>query len=117
MTYMKTKEGYNNTYENIKTDEYFDDLIIDEEKNINDSLVLSINGSNTNMMEMSLRSKKKEYIDIIDASEENTNFNDDDSQNIYLPEKDEDEINKKIDIATDLNSSFKEEKSINEFKI
>ena len=115
MTYMKTKEGYNNTYENIKTDEYFDDLIIDEEKNINDSLVLSINGSNTNMMEMSLRSKKKEYIDIIDASEENTNF--DDSQNIYLPEKDEDEINKKIDIATDLNSSFKEEKSINEFKI
>ena len=40
---MKTKEGYNNIYENIKTDEYFDDLIIDKEKNINDSLVLSIN--------------------------------------------------------------------------
>jgi hypothetical protein len=117
MTYMKSKEGYNDTYENIKTDEYFYDLIIDEEKNINDSLVLSINGSNTNMMEMSLRSKKKEYIDIIDVSEENSNFNDDDSQNIYLPEKDEEEINKKIDIVTDLNSSFKEEKSINEFKI
>ena len=114
---MKTKEGNLETFVNIKTDEYFDDLIIDEEKNNNDSLVLSINGSNTNMMEMSLRSKKREYFDIIDASEENNHFNDDDSQNIYLPDKDEDEINKKIDIATDLNSSFKEEKSINEFKI
>ena len=116
---MKTKEGNLQTFDNIKADEYFDDLIIDEEKNINDSLILSINGSNTNMMEMSLRSKKreKEYSDIIDVSEENIHFNDDDSQNIYLPDKDEEEINKKIDIATDLNSSFKEEKSINEFKI
>ena len=114
---MKTKEGNLGIFDNIKTDEYFEDLIIDEEKNNNDSLILSINGSNTNMMEMSLRSKKREYFDIIDANEENNHFNDDDSQNIYLPDKDEDEINKKIDIATDLNSSFKEEKSINEFKI
>ena len=114
---MKTKVGYLETYENLKTDEYFDDLIIDEERNINDSLVISINGSNTNIMEMSLISKKKEYSEMIDASEENSYFNDNDSQNIYLPSKDQEEINKNINIANDLNSSFKEEKSINDFKI
>ena len=117
ITYMKTKVGYLETYENLKTDEYFDDLIIDEERNINDSLVISINGSNTNIMEMSLISKKKEYSEMIDASEENSYFNDNDSQNIYLPSKDQEEINKNINIANDLNSSFKEEKSINDFKI
>ena len=117
ITYTKTKIGYPETYENLKTDEYFDDLIIDEERNINDSLIISINGSNTNIMEMSLISKKKEYSEMIDASEENSYFNDNDSQNIYLPSKDQEEINKNINIANDLNSSFKEEKSINDFKI
>ena len=112
-----TKEEYLETNENLITEEYFDDLIIDEERNDNDTLIISINDSNTNFMDMSLKSKRKEFMDVNDGSEENSDFNDNYSQNINLPEKEEEEINKKIDITTDLDTSFKEEKSMNDFKI
>ena len=76
-----------------------------------------MNESNTNFMDMSLKSKRKEFMDVNDGSEENSDFNDNYSQNINLPEKKEEEINKKIDITKDLDTSFKEEKSMNDFKI
>ena len=93
-------------------------MIIDEEKNENDTLILSVNESINNLMDMPLRIKKNEIIlEAEDESEENTYFNDNESQNINLPEKDEEDIAKKIDIVSDLDSSFKEDKSSQDFKI
>ena len=93
-------------------------MIIDEERNENDTLILSVNESINNLMDMPLRIKKNEIIlEAEDESEENTYFNDNESQNINLPEKDEEDFAKKIDITTDLDSSFKEDKSLQDFKI
>ena len=106
-----------NLNENLITDD-FDNLIIDEERNENDTLILSVNESINNLMDMPLRIKKNEIIlEAEDESEENTYFNDNESQNINLPEKDEEDIAKKIDIVSDLDSSFKEDKSTQDFKI
>ena len=106
-----------NLNENLNTDD-FDNLIIDEERNENDTLILSVNESINNLMDMPLRIKKNEIIlEAEDESEENTYFNDNESQNINLPEKDEEDIAKKIDIVSDLDSSFKEDKSSQDFKI
>ena len=113
---LKTKEGILETNENLNIDEFFDDLVIDEERNNNDILILSINES-SNLIDMSLRTKKNDISEAEDGSEENSYFNDNNSQNIKLPERDEDEIEKKIDITSDLDSSFKEEKSMRDFKI
>ena len=52
-----------------------------------------------------------------EESEENSYFNDTNSENINLPEKDEEEVNKKQDLVEDEENGFKEENSINTFKI
>ena len=95
----------------------FDDLIIDEERNETDTLTLSINGSNSNIFEMSLKVKKNEFLEAEDGSEENSYFSDNFSQNIILPERDEEEIFQKNNINADLDNNFKEKKLMKDLKI
>ena len=100
----------------------FDELIISEEKNENDSLIISINGSNSNFMDMSIRGKNG-FSEAGDGSEEYSYFNDNSSQNIHMPKKyddDEEEIVTKINLINDKNDldyNLREEKSIHNFKI
>ena len=112
----KNKKSNDDINENFNFDD-FDELVIEEERNPNDTLILSINESNTNLLEMSLRTKKIELSIEDDISEENSFFNDNSSQNINLPEKDEEYNMKKIEIVNDLDNSFKEEKSMDDLKI
>ena len=95
----------------------FDDLIIDEERNETDTLTLSINESNSNIFEMSLKVKKNEFLEAEDGSEENSYFSDNFSQNIILPERDEEEIFQKNNINADLDNNFKEKKLMKDLKI
>ena len=109
----KTKDNLND----YMVAEDFDNLIIEEERNANDTLILSINESSNNLMDMSLKMKKNEIIEAEEESEENSYFNDNYSQNINLPEKDEEDYSKKIDITSEMDTSFKEEKSMSGFKL
>ena len=136
--YYKSQENKNNSKrkeENIDIDENlniddFEELIINEEKNDYDSLIISINESN-NFIDMSIGVKRSMFLETKEDNEENSYISYHSTQNINIPknndddeeeeeedEKDENEsevnlINDKFD----LNSSSRDEKSLNNFKI
>ena len=101
--------------ENLSLED-FDNLIIDEERNANDTLIISVKESINNLADNPLKIKMNDLTEA-EESEENSYFNDTNSENINLPEKDEEEVNKKQDLVEDEENGFKEENSINTFKI
>ena len=109
----KTKDELNN---NLSLED-FDNLMIDDERNANDTLIISVNESNHNLADMSLKIKMTELTEATDGSEENSYFRDNTSENINLPDKDEEDLSQKNDLVEDLDNSLKEENSINDVKI
>jgi hypothetical protein len=101
--------------ENLSLED-FDNLIIDEERNANDTLIISVKESINNLADNPLKIKMNDLTEA-EESEDNSYFNDTNSENINLPEKDEEEVNKKQDLVEDEENGFKEENSINTFKI
>ena len=91
--------------------------MIDDERNANDTLIISVNESNHNLADMSLKIKMTEITEATDGSEENSYFRDNTSENINLPDKDEEDLSQKNDLVEDLDNSLKEENSINDVKI
>ena len=87
------KEDLKN-YENNSDFEGFDNIDIEEEKHANDTMIITVNESNSNIINMSL-SNKKNHSDEEDndkeESESISKYSDTTSQNINLPERDEDE--------------------------
>ena len=73
--------------------EDFDNIIIEEEKNENDTVVLTINESNNNIIDMSLRDKKyNDCDDEDDESETISKHSDTYSQYINVPEKEDEDL-------------------------
>ena len=85
-----------NNDKNLKNNysyEDFDNIIIEEEKNANDTALITVNESKSNILDMSLRDKKNNnYEDDDDESETVSKYSDTSSQNINIPEI-EDELN------------------------
>jgi hypothetical protein len=85
---------------NIEKDydfEDFDNIIIEEEKNENDTILLTVNESNNNIIDMSLRDKNYNNSDgEDDESETISKHSDTYSQNINIPENEDDEREKKV---------------------
>ena len=109
----KAKDELNN---NLSLED-FDNLMIDDERNANDTLIISVNESNHNLADISLKIKMTELTEATDGSEENSYFRDNTSENINLPDKDEEDLSQKNDLVEDLDNSLKEENSINDVKI
>ena len=116
----KNKFYVNNNFEKNKDFEDFDDLIIDEEKNPNDTIAITINESNF-INDMSLKDKNKD-----DSEEDGEDDSRDDSggsntysSNIEIPDNDEDEDNNKYEIQSrrSLTDSFRDERSTSNFKV
>ena len=82
---------------NIEKDydfEDFDNIIIEEEKNENDTILLTVNESNNNIIDMSFRDKNYNNSDgEDDESETISKHSDTYSQNINIPEKEDEEEN------------------------
>ena len=126
--YLKNRNVLNNKEEedsqldilkNIKNYNFedFDNIAIEEEKNANDTILITVNESN--ILDMSLRDKKnKSGDDEDDESETMSKYSDTYSQNINIPDKDEDEISNKIEVDNrKIDNSFREEISIYNFKV
>ena len=82
---------------NIEKDydfEDFDNIIIEEEKNENDTILLTVNESNNNIIDMSLRDKNYNNSDgEDDESETISKHSDTYSQNINIPENEDEDDN------------------------
>ena len=116
----KNKFYVNNNFEKNKDFEDFDDLIIDEEKNPNDTIAITINESNF-INDMSLKDKNKDDSeeDEEDDSRDDSGGSNTYSSNIEIPDNDEDEDNNKYEIQsrTSLTDSFRDERSTSNFKV
>lgn len=70
--------------------EEFDNIIIEEEKNANDTALITVNESNNNILDMSLKDKKyNNYEDDDNESETVSRYSDTSSHNINIPEDDD----------------------------
>lgn len=116
----KNKFYVNNNFEKNKDFEDFDDLIIDEEKNPNDTIAITINESNF-INDMSLKDKNKDDSeeDEEDDSRDDSGGSNTYSSNIEIPDNDEDEDNNKYEIQSrrSLTDSFRDERSTSNFKV
>ena len=116
----KNKFYVNNNFEKNKDFEDFDDLIIDEEKNPNDTIAITINESNF-INDMSLKDKNKDDSeeDEEDDSRDDSGGSNTYSSNIEIPDNDEDEDNNKYEIQSrrSLADSFRDERSTSNFKV
>ena len=110
----------NNNYEKNKDFEDFDDLIVDEEKNPNDTIAITINESNF-INDMSLKDKNN-----VDSEEDEEDDSRDDSgpsdafsENIEIPDNEDDEISDKYEVQRkrSLMDSFREENTTTNFKV
>ena len=110
----------NNNYEKNKDLEDFDDLIVDEEKNPNDTIAITINESNF-INDMSLKDKNN-----VDSEEDEEDDSRDDSgpsdafsENIEIPDNEDDEISDKYEVQRkrSLMDSFREENTTTNFKV
>jgi len=110
----------NNNYEKNKDFEDFDDLIVDEEKNPNDTIAITINESNF-INDMSLKDKNN-----VDSEEDEEDDSRDDSgpsdafsENIEIPDNEDDEISDKYEVQRkrSLLDSFREENTTTNFKV
>ena len=89
--------GNNKNLENNYNHEEFDNIIIEEEKNANDTALITVNESNSNLLDMSLRDKKYNNYEDDDESETVSKYSDTSSQNINIPENDDDANFSKFD--------------------
>ena len=116
----KNKFYVNNNFERNKDFEDFDDLIIDEEKNPNDTIAITINESNF-INDMSLKDKNKDDSeeDEEDDSRDDSGGSNTYSSNIEIPDNDENEDNNKYEIQSrrSLTDSFRDERSTSNFKV
>lgn len=117
----KNKFYVNNNFEKDKDFEDFDDLIVDEEKNPNDTIAITINESNF-INDMSLKDKNNDDSeeDEDDDSRDDSGVSDAYSENIEIPGNEEDEeSNNKYEIQSrrSLVDSFRDEKSTSNFKV
>jgi hypothetical protein len=118
--YDKNKFYVNNNFENNKDFEDFDDLIIDEEKNPNDTIAITINESNfINDMSLKVKNNDDSEEDEEDDSRDDSGANDTYSSLIQIPDNEEDDVNNKDEIQRrrSLTDSFRDEKSISNFKV
>ena len=103
--------------------EDFDNMIIEEERNANDSVTITVNESNSNILDLSLREKRNnsEEDDDDDESQSISKYSDTYSQNINIPENDEDAISsskyKMQSKKSIILNSFFEENSVNNLKV
>ena len=125
-------ENENDKYNKYKTQELdinlekdydfedFDNIIIDDEKNANDTVILSVNESNANIIDMSLVDKKNNKSDEEDEEDESetvSKYSDTYSQNINIPENEDDDNNNEFQSGNNLiNKSFHENDGSN-FKL
>ena len=116
----KSKFYVNNNFEKNKDFEDFDDLIVDEEKNPNDTIAITINESNF-INNMSLKDKNDDDSeeDEQDDSRDDSGASNAFSENIEIPDNEENEFDNKYEIQSkrSLTDSFRDEKSISNFKI
>ena len=89
--------GNNKNLENNYNHEEFDNIIIEEEKNANDTALITVNESNSNLLDMSLRDKKYNNYEDDDESGTVSKYSDTSSQNINIPENDDDANFSKFD--------------------
>ena len=99
--------------------EDFDDLIIDDERNANDTIAITVNETNS-IVDMSLRDKNNDSEEEGEDSESNSNYSENYSENINIPDNYEDEISGKFDIQSKrslVDNSYRDDKSLTNFKI
>ena len=99
----------------------FDNLNIEEERNANDSIAITVNQSISNIIDMSLKEKRNASDDEDDESEI-SRYSDTFSQNINIPENFDDTIScSKYDIQSKRsllgNNSFRDDNSLSNFKV
>ena len=105
------KEEKNENLEKNYDFEEFDNIIIDEERNANDTVVITVNESNS-VIDMSLRDKKNKSDDEEEESESESvsKYSDYSSQYINIPENDNEEI-LNLDRRKSLDNSIRDDMS------
>jgi hypothetical protein len=113
-------DNLNNMEEN---DDDLDNMIIEEERNANDTIMITVNESNSNIMDLSLRTKNNnsDDEDEDDESESVSKFSDTFSQNINMPENEEDAISNSRFLTESkkgfILNSFRDDNSTTNFKV
>ena len=99
--------------------EEFDNIIIDEERNANDTVTITVNVSNS-ILDMSLRDKKSHYEETDEEEEESetvSKYSECSSQNIDIPDNYEEEISSKLTKKSFIENSLRDDKSSSNFKL